>query len=762
MNREESVMTLPQIARRRFLKGTGALIVSFRFFSPVAHGLAALSDSAAQESPEATSLDSWLAVSPNGIVTVYTSKVELGTGVETALAQMVAEELDVEFRHIKMDSGDTVKSIDQAVTAGSRTLERGGPQLRQAAAAARQQFLKLASARLATPVERLEVENGVVKVVGSPEKKISYGHLIGGKQFDLRITATGTGWDMKVAPEVSAKNHKDYKIVGTSVARVDLPGKFTGEFTYTQDVRVPDMLHGRVVRPSSAHARPISVDDSAVREISGVVKIVQRESFVGVVANTEWSAKQAAEALKVTWSAPSTRFPAGSDEIYQYLQNTKSYKEQVVVSRGDAGSALASGSETFSATYRWPFQLHGMISPSCAVADVRVDKATIWAGSQGPFFTRKRIADLLSLPERNVQVLYREGAGSYGRLESDDAAEDAALLSFAVGKPVRVQWSREDEHVWEPKGPAQLITIRAAVDGQGKVVAWDFEDRSFPWTEAMGNPMLASRQVGLKGTTEGHQNGFGGGGQIYTFDHQRVVAAAIPWVQSDPTPLRTSNLRAPGDLARAFASETFIDEIATTVGADPVEFRLRYLEDERMAEVLREAAKHAGWSKRPPAKPSSNNSKVTGRGVALANRANTMVAAVASIELDKSTGKVTVQKVVVAHDCGLIVNPDGLKNQIEGNIIQGVSRALLEEVKFDQSGIKTVDWLSYPIITFQDVPEVEIVLVNHPEMQPLGGGEPSIGPVPAAIANAVFDAVGIRLREIPMTPQRVLSSMAKY
>ncbi len=761
MNKEISSMLSERLPRREFLKGTGALIVYFHFFGPVSQALAMPADgSLPKTKPDATRLDSWLEVAPDGTITVFTSKVELGTGVETALAQMVAEELDVPFQRIKMDSGDTAKTIDQAVTAASRTLERGGPQLRQAAAAARQELLKLASAKLAVPVEKLTVEDGVVKAADQPAHKISYGDLVGGRHFDVTITATGTGWDLKVAPEVRAKDPKEYKIVGTSVARVDLPGKFTGEFTYSQDVRIPGMLHGRVVRPPVVNSKPGRVDESSIQHIAGVIKVVQEGGFVGVVANTEWSAIQAARTLKVTWSTPSTQLPGNVDAVYDYLRNTKSFRDQILVNRGNPEAALSQATRTFQATYRWPFQLHGMIGPSCAVADVRGDQATIWAGSQGPFFTRKRIAALLGLPELSVQVLYREGSGSYGRLESDDAAEDAALLSRAVGKPVRVQWMREDEHGWEPKGPAQIMTVRAGVDTQGNVTAWSFEDRSFPWTEAMGNPMLASRQVGLKGTTEGFQNGSGGGGQIYTFENQKVVASLVPWVQPDPTPLRTSNLRAPGDLARAFASETFLDEIAWILNVDPVQFRLRYLaENKRPAEVLRAAAQQAGWKERTSRRPAPSGPTATGRGVAIADRGNTMVAVVTEVEVDKARGKVVVKKATVAHDCGLIVNPDGLKNQIEGNIIQGVSRTLLEEVRFDSSGIKSLDWKSYPILTFQDVPDIEIVLINRPEMPALGGGEPSIGPVPAAIANAVFDAVGIRLREIPFTPQRVVDAI---
>jgi CO/xanthine dehydrogenase Mo-binding subunit len=389
---------------------------------------------------------------------------------------------------------------------------------------------------------------------------------------------------------------------------------------------------------------------------------------------------------------------------------------------------------------------------------VRPDGATIWAGSQGTFGTRTQVANLLGLPERSVRVIYRESAGCYGRLSPDDAPLDAALMSRAVGKPVRVQWMRDDEHGWDPKGPAQLLSVRAATDAGGKVTAWDFIDRSFPWTEN-GSPLLAARQIGKQPTGIGNANGTGGGGQIYRFDNQKVVAATIPWMWPDAMPLRTSNLRAPGDVARCFASESAMDEIAASVRVDPVEFRLRYLEDERIIAVLNAAAKQAQWKQRPAPAPAGSGNKVRGRGVAVANRDETMTAAIAEVEVDKSTGKVTVQKITLAQDCGLIVNPDGVTNQIEGNVIQGVSRTLLEEVKFDASGIKSLDWVSYPILHFPDIPEIDVVLVNRPDLPPRGSGEPSLVPVPAAIANAVYDAVGVRLREVPMTPERVLAAL---
>jgi nicotinate dehydrogenase subunit B len=747
------------ISRRDLLKTTGILVVSFSFLGPVAK-LLAQGDGLSVDGMDPTVLDSWMAIAKDGTVTVFTGKVELGTGVVTALAQIVAEELDVRFDKVFMDSGDTDKAVDQGVTAAARTIERGGPQLRQAAAAARQELLKLAAARLDSGVDLLTVTDGVVSIVGTPSRKISYGDLLGGKRFNVKITASGSGWDMKVAPQVPVKDPKDYKIVGKSIPRVDLPEKFTGEFVYSQDVSVPDMLHGRVLRPATSLSMPTDVDESSIKNIPGVVKVVREGSFVGVVAQTEWAAIQASRALKVTWSEPTLKMPSGPDEVFDYLKNTKSFKDNVVTNRGNPDAAFSEAHKVMEATYYWPFQLHGMMGPPCAVADVRGDKATIWAGTQGPFRTRDAIATMLKIPPKNVHLLYREGSGSYGRLECDDAAEDAALMSRAVGKPVRVQWMREDEHAWDPKGPAQYTTVRAGLDAQGNVIAWDFMDRSFPWTASEGNPLLASSQIGLKPTTAGFLNGAGGGGQIYTFENQKVLAANIPWVQKGDRPLRTSNLRAPGDLARVFASESFVDEIASSQGVDPVQFRLKYLtSDKRISEVLMATVKSAGWTDRPSPAPVSSGTKVAGRGVAAANRANTMTAAVAEIELDKSTGEVKVRKITLAHDCGLIVNPDGLKNQIEGNIIQGVSRALLEEVQFDSSGQKNLDWGSYPVIRFDQVPDIEIVPINRPEMQPLGGGEPSIVPVTAAIGNAIFDATGVRLRRTPFTPQRVLAAL---
>jgi len=755
-------MKTSSITRRQFLKSTGALVVSFNLFPPAGKVFAQVATLPSGDI-DPTSLDSWLAITPDGLVTFYTSKVEIGTGTITALAQIVAEELDVPVARIKMDSGDTSRTIEQGSTVGSRSIERAGPQVRQAAAAARQELLKLAAAQLGVAESRLTVVDGVVSVMGDAGKKITYGQLIGGKRFNTKIAATGTGWDMKVAPEVKAKDPKAYKIVGQPVKRFEIPAKVTGEHTYIHDVRVPGMLHGRVVRPPVINTEPVSIERDSIRGIPGVVMIMRQGSFVSVIAKTEWAAIKASRALKVTWSKPTSKVPETPDALFAYLKNTKPARTLKPVGKGNVAAALTQGKKTYQATYRWPFQMHGMIGPSCSIADVRGDKATIWSGPQGPFRTRGTVARLLGLKEQNVRIIYHEASGSYGRMSTDDGAEDAALMSRAAGAPVRVQWSRQDEHGWEPKGPAQLDEVKAAIDGGGKIIAWDFTDYGQPWTASGSTPLLASLQVGLKPTNPGGPNGTQSGGEIYAIANQTILCHHINWHFPEPIPLRTSNLRAPGDVARCFASECFIDEIAADMKVDPVLFRMQHLTaNKRGAECLKAAADKARWQIRPSPAPASSGNIARGRGVAMTQRANTYVAIVAEVEVDKTTGQVAVKKLVCSHDCGLIINPDGVMNQVEGNVVQGLSRAMYEEVTFDTNGaVTSLDWATYPILKFPDLPDLEVVLINRPEMNPLGAGEGATIPAAAAIANAIYDAVGVRLREGPFTPKRVLAELKK-
>jgi CO/xanthine dehydrogenase Mo-binding subunit len=458
------------------------------------------------------------------------------------------------------------------------------------------------------------------------------------------------------------------------VKRVELPAKLTATFMYTPDVKVPGMLHGRVIRPATTISKPLRVDESSIANIKGLVKVVQEGTFVGVVAQTEWAAIQAAKNLKVTWSTPSTPLPATREEVDVYLANTKSFTDNGPMPKGNTEAALAQASKTFEATYHWPFQNHAMMLPSCAVADVQGDKVTIWTGAQGPFTTRDRVSDMLGLPKRNVSINWVESAGCYGRLTTDDAAEDAVLLSRAVGKPVRVQWSRADEHIWEPKGPQQLMKVRVGTDAQGKMTAWEYAGRTFPWTEAQGTPQLGERQIGQKNTAPypASPTGAGAVAQMYDIPNQKVTAAYIPWPQDDPTPLRTNPLRSPGEPAGWFASETMVDEVAAAHGVDAYQFRLRHLgNDPRASELLQATAKQAAWKERPSPSPDAGAAKPAGRGIALISRGPTLVCAVAEVDVDRSSGLVTVKKMTMGHDCGLIINPDGLKFQIEANVMQG-------------------------------------------------------------------------------------------
>jgi len=752
------------ISRRELLKG-GAFVVSFSILGPLEK---AFGQATAHIDPygnpdylDPRNLDSWVAVREDGTVIVQTGKVDLGTGIETALAQIAADELDVPFDRIHMQMGDTAKTVDEGRTAGSNTIQAAGQHLRQATAVARLELLKMASTRLDVPVDRLTVKDGIVSDTADPTKSVSYMALVGGKKFNITMPVTGQQGGLQIAPAVKPKKYTDYKVVGTSVPRVDLPRKLTAAYPYIADVRVPGMLHGRVIRPATTLSKP-RVDENSVANIKGLVKVVQDGTFVGVVAQTEWAAIQAARNLKVTWAAPSSPLPATPAAVDQYLTNTKSFTDNGPMPKGDTAAALAKAARTFEATYRWAFQNHAMMLPSVAIADVQPDKVTIWTGAQGPFTTRDRISDMLGLAKRNVIVNWVEHSGCYGRLTSDDAAEDAVLLSRAVGKPVRVQWSRQDEFIWEPKGPQQLMNVRVGTDAQGKMIAWEYAGRTFPWTEAQGTPQLGERQIGQKNTAPypASPTGAGAVAQMYEIPNQKVTAAYIPWPQDDPTPLRTNPLRSPGEPAGWFASETMVDEVAAAHRVDAYQFRLRHLtNDQRASELLQATAKQAAWKERPSPSPDAENAKATGRGIALIARGPTLVCAIADVEVDRGSGIVTVKKMTMGHDCGLIINPDGLKFQIEANVMHGVSRALMEEVKWDANGIKTVDWKTYPVITFNKVPDVDVVLINRPERASSGSGEPGIVPMFAAIGNAIFDAVGVRLREGPFTPQRVKAAL---
>jgi nicotinate dehydrogenase subunit B len=728
-----------QISRRDALLGTGALVVSFSLHGSISGALA----QGAAKPLAPTEVDSFLAIDKAGNVTVYSGKVDLGTGITTALRQIVAEELDIPTSRIELVQGDTTLTPDQGTTWGSLTIQVGGMQLRQAAAAARQALMTEAAKKLGT--EQLTVAEGVVSGAG---KKVSYGELIGGKTFAVTL-------DPK--QPVKEKAPKDYKVVGKSQPRIDIPDKITGRFTYMQDFKVPGMLHGRVVRPPAIGAKLESVDDGAVKKIPGIVKVVREGNFLAIVASNEWGAIRGADALKATWSKSETL--PDQAKLWDYVRNSKVAKLEEYGKTGDTAAAMAAdGIKKINATYDFAIHTHGSIGPSCAIAEFKDGALTSWSASQATHNLRKQLAQMFSLPPEKVRCIYVEGSGCYGRNGHEDAAADAALLAKMVGKPVRVQWSRADEHGWDPKGPPTLMDMRAAMDAQGNVMAWE-GDFYMPQQTPGGFfvPLVAATLSGMPAADHiAPGNVFQNSAIPYKFLNTKSVCKRL-----ETTPFRPSWIRTPGRLQNTYANECFMDELAAAAGMDPLEFRRKYLDDKRGLELLERLAVLAKWDSRPsPQKPTSGN-VIKGRGVSYVKYelVRTYIGAVAEVEVDRTTGVIRVPKFTVVHDCGQVINPDGVKNQIEGNVIQTVSRTLLEEVTFDRSQVTSLDWASYPILTFPQVPDIVIELIDRPTEKPWGAGEPSAAVIPSAIANAVFDATGVRLRSIPYTPAKVKAAM---
>ena len=742
------------LSRRDFLRTTGAIVVTFAIPPSVGPDAAG----AAPAAREGGAIDSWLAIAQDGSVTIFTDKVELGMGVSTAFAQIVAEELDVPLRSVSVVMGDTALTPDQGGVGGSTSIAVGATPIRQAAAEGRRVLLQLASTRLGVPMERLVAQTGVVHSADDPARSASYAELIGGRRFDVALGTLGAA---PAAGTARTKPPDQYKVVGTAVPRIDIPPKAAGRFTYVVDVRVPGMLHGRVVRPPVPGATLVRVEQP--RGVPDGVKVVSKRNFVGVVAETEWGAIQAAHKLAVTWSASEARWPAMS-ALYTAMWAMSPTARRTMSDEGHVDAALAAAAHTVEARYEWPFQSHAMMGPSCAVADVRNGGATIWSSTQRPHQLQYGIAELLGLPADKVRVIWTAGSGSYGRAGADDAAGDAALLSQATGRPVRVQWMRADETGWDPKGPPVVMTARAGLDAQGTVTAWDYAARGFSGSGIPPSPRNAG------GLLAGQLTGLAAGGadvlpalrENYVFAAKRKTSEVVPWPQ-EASPLRTSNLRAPSQPATTFGGESFVDEVAAAARADPVEFRLRYLREPRDIAVIRAAAQRAGWVSRPSPRPGAPRSGLaTGRGIAYTPRNNTVLATVAEVEVNQATGEVRVTRFVIAHDCGLIINPDGLRGTIEANLIQSMSRALKEEVRFDRSGVTSVDWHTYPVLMAPEAPDaIEIVLINHPELPPYGAGEPASVATAPAIANAIFDATGARLRTVPFTPERVKAALAR-
>lgn len=756
-------------SRRGFLKGAGALIVSYSI------GGGARVHAQAPGTIPTNQVDSWVAIAQDGTVTAYSGKCDFGQGFRTVQQQLVAEELTVPLNRIKMVICDTALTPDQGVSSGSQghPTQFGTGALRQALATAREALLRIASDQWRVPVSSLTLEDGVIKINGVTWRRMGLGDVLNGQRLNLTI-------DNKALP----KDPKQYKVLGTSVPRYDIPTKVTGEFMYVQHVRLPGMLHGKVVRPPLIGAKVVNVDQTSVASLPGNVKVVVKKDFVGVVADKQWQAIQAAAALQVTWSDP-PMLP-DQDSFYDYMRKQPSRDSYTVVS-DDVDQIFKQAARTVQATYLYPYQMHGSMGSSCAVADVKGNganaTATVWSATQGIYPIRDSVALILGIPTDRVRAIYVEGSGCYGINAADTVTFDAALLSQGVGRPVRVQLSRQDEMTaGENYGPAYVVDLRAALDNQDRIASWDYE----AWTPTKGNrpnattpgniitgalagfptpgftPAAATRPTTF-GNNGNSASSYGAGcvgtscGGTGNIKSERVLTHTIE------SPFFTGPLRSPARLQNTFANESFMDEVAAAVRADPVQYRLRHLSDPRLIDVLNSAAKAANWESRPSPKAGNQRTGVVaGRGIAtvLYEGNNGYCALVAEVEVDQGSGQIVVKHFVASADSGPVSNPDGLRNQMEGGALQGMSRALFEEVKWSGQFITTADWKRFRVFHFGDfLPKVDTVLINRTDQQQLGAGETTITIAAAAIANAVFDATGARIRQVPFTPDRVLAAL---
>jgi CO/xanthine dehydrogenase Mo-binding subunit len=732
------------ISRRDFTAGLGGIVVAFTLAPKLGSAQQAVALPGSLNGNRM--LDAWIRIAADGSATVCTGKVELGQGIVTALAQIAAEELDLPLARVHVISGDTEKTPNEGFTSGSQSIENGGAALRLAGAEVRTILLNLAAKHLGVDASALAVADGVISTRDG--RKVSYAELARDADLHREVTA-------KAKPKLPSS----HRIVGKSIARFDIPAKVSGGAAYVQDLRLPGMLHGRVVRPSSYGAKLEAIDEAKIKAMPGVVGVVRDGSFLGVIAEREEQAIRASEALGKTarWT-PGPALP-NQAKLYDHLLSLQD--EPHVISEKQA--ALPDRARVIEATYRKPYICHASIGPSCAVAQFTGGKMTVWTHSQGVFPLRGNLVMALKLPPDKVHCIHAEGAGCYGHNGADDVALDAALLARAApgGRPVRLQWMRGDEFGWEPFGPAMVMKAKAALAADGRVVDWNYE----VWTnthstrpDPRGDNLLASWYLAEPQRPAPPQivpQPAGGGDRnavpLYDFPQQRVVHHFIREM-----PLRVSALRTLGAYANVFAIESFMDELALAAGDDPVAFRRTHLKDPRARAVIDAVASKAGW------KPGERSRGGKGRGIGFAKYKNlaTYVAVIADIEVDGASGKVSVPRAWAAVDAGLIINPDGLANQIEGGIIQSTSWTLHEEVKFGPTGIKSRDWLTYPILTMPEVPTVEVELINRPEERSLGAGEASQGPAAAAIANAFAAATGRRMRELPLTPERVKLAMA--
>ena len=736
--------------------------------------------------PDFLQLDSWLVVHEDGTATFYVGKTDGGQGTGTATRQIMCDELDIAYDQATLVMGRTDMTVDQGGSGGSDAIERDAMAARRVAAEARRVLLEMAAERFEQPVEELVVSDGVISSQTDRSRTVTYGELIGGKRFDVALIGANVNATTGVA---SVKAVQDLKLVGQSLPRYDIPAKVDGSLEWAVDVKLPDMVHARNVRPPFAGATLAGIDESSVRDLPGFIRVVSKGNYVAVVCEREEQAIEAADRLVAQWEKPATPpFPT-SEDLFDYMRSATpangatptagsgSGRSSAQVA-GDPDAALATAATVVEAAYDIPFQGHTAIGPAHGLADPSDGQMTIYTNDMKPYSHRTGIAEFLGMPPEQVRVIWMDGPQLYGRTAADDAGFEAAYLARELGRPVRVQWMRHEETAWDTKGPAFAIDLRGGLDAEGNLVALDYRARIANYAHLgynQANTVLIAQLMGIR-PERPSPGGGRGPDDMYHIPNRREDTRPVRFPLAFETPLRTGNLRDPNGPQTTFAGESFIDEMAVAANTDPVEFRLRLLrgatgDDEahrraRSIAVVEAAAEAYGWDPRPSPRAVGDEQILTGRGIAYAYRARTTVATIVDVEVDRQTGQVWVKRMVCGHDCGLVINPDGLESTVQGNLLHGISRTLYEEVQFDNEKVTSVDWRTHPTLTHADTPErINVVIVNgdpnpgRADLLPYGAGEPSHRTVPAAIANAIHDATGVRIRRLPLRPERVLAEL---
>ncbi len=761
--------------RRGFIKSAGLLLVGF-----AARTGPAAEPAGPYPEPDFRQLDSWIIIHEDNTATFYVGKTDLGQGTGTSFRQLMSDELDIAFDRTTCIMGSTDITVDQGGSGGSTAMERDSWPMRRAAAEARRALLEMASARLGTPVDQLAISNAVIAAKADPSKNITYGQLIGGKKFSITLTGANVNAVTGVA---KVKPVQQLKYTGQSPPRDDIPAKVDGSLKWAVDVKLPGMVHARNVKPPFACARLTGIDESSVRNLPGFIRVVSKGNYVAVVCEREEQAIAAARRLKATWEKPSTApFPA-SEDLFNYMRaaTPASASNPVVVGNPDA--AFSATPKIIEAEYEVPFQGHTAFAGAHATADPSNGQMTVYSNDMKSYGMRNGVAQFLGMPRDKVRVVWMQGPQGFGRTAAEDAGCEAAWIAREIGRPVRMQWMRDEETAWDTKGPAFLVKMRGALDGEGRLVAYEYTARSCDYNHVGYNEPDTVLIAQLMGSRRAKPAAGSSSlpSDVYAIPNRRMIGEVVSLPAVWETPLRTGNLRDPNGPQSTFPAESFIDELAAAAKADPLEFRMKMLtaataddtgfRRARSIAVLKAAAEAYGWDPRPSPKqsrpgPTGNGNILTGRGIAYSFRGQTIVSVVAEVEVNRQTGHVWARRLVCAHDCGLVVNPQSLRHTVECAMLHGLSRALHEEVQFDTEKITSVDWVSHPTLRHADVPDqIEIVLVNgdpnpnRPDLPPYGAGEAALKPMLAAVANAIYDATGVRIRRVPFRDARVLAAL---